>query len=342
MFEFALKCREPDFSNIAAVFEKRCPLRPTLYEFYFNDRIYGRFAKEYMTGDWLDDAFKMIKTFVALGYDYANVFAYPFMMRKYHQQTAQTISLNENAFIYDWKSFETYPWPDPATLDYIYLDKMQKILPEKMKLIVYSYDGILENTIGIVGYTNLCMMLYDDPQLAEAIFYKIGSLLWAYYKFALDHEAVGAVMCNDDWGFHSQTLLSPADLRKHVFPWYKKIVAYAHSKGKYAILHSCGRYEEIIGDIIDDMCFDGRHSYEDSIIPVEQAYDTLNGKIAVLGGLDINFMTKAEPCKVYERARNMLEKSREKGGYALGTGNSVPLYIPDENFFAMIKAALEN
>ena len=332
--------REPDFSNIAAVFEKRCPKRPTLYEFYFNDRIYKQFAAEYMTGEWLDDAYKMIQTFATLGYDYANVFSYPFMLRKYHPQAAQTISLNENAFIYDRKNFDEYPWPDPAVLEPVYLDKMQKKLPSKMKLIVYSYDGILENTIGITGYTNLCMMLYDDPGLAEAIFHKIGSLLWAYFKFSLDHEAVGAVMCNDDWGFHSQTLLSPADLRKYVFPWYKKILSYAHQKGKYAILHSCGMYDEIIGDIIDDIRFDGRHSYEDSIVPVEQAYDSLQGKIAVLGGLDVNFMATAEPQAVYKRARNMLEKSKEKGGYALGTGNSVPLYIPDENFFAMIRAAV--
>jgi uroporphyrinogen decarboxylase len=29
------------------------------------------------------------------------------------------------------------------------------------------------------------------------------------------------------------------------------------------------------------------------------------------------------------------------GGYALGTGNSVPDYVPDEGYFAMTRAALE-
>jgi hypothetical protein len=28
-------------------------------------------------------------------------------------------------------------------------------------------------------------------------------------------------------------------------------------------------------------------------------------------------------------------------GYALGTGNSVPEYIPDEKYFAMTRAALD-
>ena len=37
----------------------------------------------------------------------------------------------------------------------------------------------------------------------------------------------------------------------------------------------------------------------------------------------------------------MLERTAGRGGYALGTGNSVPDYVPDENYFAMIRAALE-
>jgi uroporphyrinogen decarboxylase len=37
----------------------------------------------------------------------------------------------------------------------------------------------------------------------------------------------------------------------------------------------------------------------------------------------------------------MLERAAERGGFALGTGNSVPEYVPDENFFALIRAALD-
>lgn len=36
----------------------------------------------------------------------------------------------------------------------------------------------------------------------------------------------------------------------------------------------------------------------------------------------------------------MTELSKNSGGYALGTGNSVPDYVPVENYLAMIAAAL--
>jgi len=37
----------------------------------------------------------------------------------------------------------------------------------------------------------------------------------------------------------------------------------------------------------------------------------------------------------------MLDRSARAGGYALGTGNSVPEYVPDANYFAMISAAIQ-
>jgi len=78
-------------------------------------------------------------------------------------------------------------------------------------------------------------------------------------------ETVGALIANDDWGFKTQTMLSPADLRRYVFPWHERIVETIHAAGKPAILHSCGFAGEIMDDIIDGMKYDcetfvrGRH-----------------------------------------------------------------------------------
>jgi len=37
----------------------------------------------------------------------------------------------------------------------------------------------------------------------------------------------------------------------------------------------------------------------------------------------------------------ILEITTDKGGYALGSGNSIPTYMPYENFQAMNQTALE-
>jgi len=94
----------------------------------------------------------------------------------------------------------------------------------------------------------------------------------------------------------------------------------------------------VIDDIIDDMKFDAKHSYEDKIIPVEEAYERWGSRIAILGGIDLNFICTATQEEIKKRSQKMLERSAILGGYALGTGNSVPDYVPAENYFAMISA----
>ena len=71
-------------------------------------------------------------------------------------------------------------------------------------------------------------------------------------------------------------------------------------------------------------------------MPVEEAYEQYHDRIAILGGIDVDFVCRSTPEEVYARSRAMLERSASRGGYALGTGNSVPEYIPYENFIAMI------
>ncbi|HOH58987.1 MAG TPA: uroporphyrinogen decarboxylase family protein [Bacilli bacterium] len=135
-------------------------------------------------------------------------------------------------------------------------------------------------------------------------------------------------------------MLPPHVLRKYVFPWYQKIVKLAHDKGKLAIVHSCGYYHDIIDDMVDTIQFDGKHSFEDNIYPVEKAYQDLKERIAILGGLDMNFLAHKSSEEVYQRSKNMLALTKQ-GGYALGSGNSIPDYIPSENYLAMLQAGIE-
>ncbi len=332
----------PDFENLLALLRREVPNRPTLFEFYFNERIYRRVVPGPTPTDSEAWQRRFIQTFYRLGYDFATVLLPGFKFTDHElRQTKETFSLNEGAVIRNRKEFDAFDWPKPEEVDHGLLSRLSPDIPEGMKLLPYSPDGVLENVIRLMGFDTLCISLYDQPQLVEDVFEQVGSRLVQYYKKALQYECVGACLANDDWGFHSNTFLSAEDMRRLVFPWYKKIAAVSHAAGKPAILHSCGYFKNIIDDIIDDMRFDGRHSYEDKIMPVEKAYEDYHDRIAILGGIDVDFICKATPDMVYQRSQAMLERADDRGGFALGTGNSVPEYMPDPNFFALIRAALD-
>ncbi|MBR4889462.1 MAG: hypothetical protein IKU17_09985 [Clostridia bacterium] len=335
--------RTPAFQdNMLRILNKEKAQRATLFEIFLNDPLYERLAGHPQQQEGAVGKLRLVvDAMAAAGYDYATCYGSDYAFPQEHRTKADTVSLNGQAVITDWESFEKYQWPDPDAFDYSRLEKIRPYLPEGMKLMVMGPGGVLENVMSMVGYDNLCILLYEEPELVQAMFDKVGSGLLRYYENAVDADAVGFICSNDDWGFNTQTFLSPADMRKYVFPWHKKIVELVHRHGKPCILHSCGYFNDIIEDVIEDMKYDGRHSYEDVITPVEEAYERFGDRIVVMGGIDMNFMVTRTPEEVYARARAMLERTAERGNYLLGTGNSVPEYVPVENYLAMTRAALD-
>jgi uroporphyrinogen decarboxylase len=334
---------KPDFNNLLAVLRREVPERPTLFEFFLNDRLHNKLAplsKSKIVSLYAAQL-QVMRAFHRAGYDHANVLVPGFEFPSNRIGGTRTISINEGGLIQDRVTFENYPWPDPDEGDYAILDVMATELPPAMKLIGYGPGGVLENVIEIVGYESLCYLLADDPVLVAEIFKAVGTRLSRYYEILAAHPAVGACIDNDDWGFKTQTMLSPPQMRKYVFPWHHQIVEVVHAESKPVILHSCGHFDRILDDIVE-MRIDGRHSYEDTILPVERAYEMHRDKFAILGGIDVDFICRATPHEVYQRAKALLAQTADRGGYALGTGNSVPDYVPEENYFAMIRAVLES
>ncbi len=319
------------------------PSRPTLFEFFLNEPLNERLTGEKLNADSsaLDHNRRNMHAYHKAGYDYVTILArYSFARNQIHHE--KTISLNEGFMITDRASFDAYPWTNPEDGDYSAIDRLGKELPEGMKFIGFGPGGVLENLISLLGFDNLCFMLADDPELAQDVVDAVGSRLVRYYQMLAQFDTIGAMISNDDWGFKTQTMLSPDDMRKYIIPWHRKIAKTIHDSGRPAILHSCGNLGELMDDIIDDIGYDAKHSYEDTIQPVEAAYEQWGRRIAILGGIDVDFICRNPPDAVRERSRKMLDLASERGGYALGSGNSIPDYVPQDGYLAMISAAVNN
>ena len=77
------------------------------------------------------------------------------------------------------------------------------------------------------------------------------------------------------------------------------------------------------------MGIDGKHSYEDVIMPVGRFQERWGGRIAVLGGLDINMLSARDARRrCAARRAELMDECGARGRYAVGSGNSVPSYVP--------------
>jgi uroporphyrinogen decarboxylase len=337
---------KPDIENLYKVLRRERTDRPVLFEFIIDEAILRKYAQSFQHAEkGIIEYFAMvIDAFKNLGYDYAPLYPWETNTLKFNRaahDSKASYSQNEGAVITDQSSFEQYTWPNPNCGDFSIYEEIKMYLPDGMKLLACSNGGILENAIEICGFENLCLMYMLEPELTHEIFENIGKRLFEYYKIVSAFDSVGVCVVNDDWGFKTQTIFPPGMMRNYVFPWTKRIIEVIHEAGQPVILHSCGNLEIIMDEIIDDLKIDAKHSFEDGIKPIENAYDAWHDRIALMGGIDVDFLCTKTLAEIRERTLKLLEKTIDSGGYALGSGNSITSYVPEQNYLAMLSAAAE-
>jgi uroporphyrinogen decarboxylase len=238
--------------------------------------------------------------------------------------------------IQSWADFETYPWPKAEELRHIAVQYVNAVLPEGMKICV-QVPGVFENAMYVMGFQSFSYALHDQADLVEAICQRLGELVTAVAAQVVAYDNVGMLVEGDDLGFLSGTLVSPDVIRRYILPHHKRVAEVAHGAGKPFVFHSCGNVYRLMDDFIDYVGIDGKHSFEDKILPAEEAYHRWGERVAILGGVDMDLLGRGTEEQVRARTRQILEVCGTKGtGYCLGTGNSVANYIPVRNYLAML------
>jgi uroporphyrinogen decarboxylase len=143
----------------------------------------------------------------------------------------------------------------------------------------------------------------------------------------------------DDLGFKSSLLTNPATVRGHILPQYRRVIDRVHAAGGLFLWHSCGCIFEVMDDVIA-LGIDAKHSNEDCIAPFDRWITGYGDRIGLLGGFDMDFLCVNTPDVIYDKVREAGRRFRKSArGYALGSGNSIPDYIPTDNYLAMIRGA---
>lgn len=232
--------------------------------------------------------------------------------------------------------FEKYDWPDIETpINFRHFETVSKLLPDGVKIVGGVCGGPYEWVSMMLGVMGISYLLADDPELVEDVFRKIGDLHHSGVRQLATMDSVGALRQGDDLGFKSSTFLSPKHLNKMVFPIYRRMVEEAHANGKPFILHSCGNLAEVYDDLID--CgIDAKHSFEETILPVEDFKKQYGDRITPLGGLDVDLICRGTEEEIRSYTRNKIEKCFYDGFWTLGTGNSLTDYMPVENYMIVL------
>ncbi len=341
---------QPDYRNILNAANNKRPERLPLYEHIISpnimEKIMDKKFADLFEGDdddllqWTKHFCRFYKemTYDTVSYEAAIVLALP--------DGGKAIMGQEKGPIQSREDFNNYPWDEIPDMYWKRADRLfsalRKSIPEGMKAIGGVGNGVFEISEDLVGLEHLAYMQFDDPELFADVYRKIGDTMAIIWKNFL--EKYGDIYCvcrfGDDLGYKSGTLTSPDVIRTHIMPQYKKIVKLVHNAGKPFLWHSCGCIFDVMDDAIEDVGIDAKHSNEDIIAPYDKWIDLYGERIGLFGGIDVDILCQNTPDEVFDIVMEKARRFRKNAnGYALGSGNSIPDYVPAEGYLAMVKAA---
>jgi len=298
-----------------------------------------------------------IDFYYRMGYDYVPdhtmlemVYSIGYALQSHLRETEDTAILRKEGgkriwaaegrgVITSWQDFENFPWQRLNFEVEDYYQFLSDNLPEGMKITVHGalYEPIMEL---LLGYEGLFYKLYEQPDLVRAVSERLGEIIYRYYKSVISLDCVGAIVHHDDLGYNTGTILNPDILRELVLPWHKKYAFLAHQYGKMYWYHCCGNVLQLMEDFIEDVKIDAFHSFQDVIIPVAEFKRKYGDRVAILGGVDMDKLSRLQEQDLREYVRGILNECMPGGRFALGSGNSIANYVPIKNYLAMLEEGL--
>lgn len=143
-------------------------------------------------------------------------------------------------------------WPDPDAIDYdAYVEKMKEY--EEYAVFGGMWSPFLEQASMLVGMDNLMILMYEEPELVDALLDKIVNFYLECNRRMFDKAGnrMQIFFMGDDYGTQRGLLYGPNLFRRFIKPRLKKLYDLAKSHGYVVQQHSCGSVVNIIPDLID-------------------------------------------------------------------------------------------
>lgn len=144
--------------------------------------------------------------------------------------------------------------------------------------------GVWEQAHNLMGISNLCMALYEEPEDTLELLEAIGEYRFQYTKLLVDNLHPDVIISHDDWGSKYSMFISPAMWREFIKPQYVKMYKYMKDNGVIILHHADSWCESIVEDMVDLGIDVWQGVLNTNNIAALQKQ--LNGRMTLMGGID--------------------------------------------------------
>jgi len=187
----------------------------------------------------------------------------------------------------------------------------------------------------MMGTENMLIAMYEEPEMVMDMFdtylnrsIELMNEVWdAGYHF-------DSIFWYDDMGYKGTTFFSVDMYRELLKPFHKRAVQWAHDRGIYAHLHSCGNIMTLIDDLVD-IGIDALNPIEvkagmDPFILKEKYGD----KLVLHGGINAVLWSDTEA--VLDEIGKIVPVLKENSGYIFSSDHSIHSDVSLETYRKII------
>lgn len=188
----------------------------------------------------------------------------------------------------------------------------------------------------MMGTENTLVAMMEEPELVEDMFDTYLSRCEALFSRIWDAGYhFDEIFWYDDMGYKGTTFFSPNMYRSMLQPYHKRAVDWAHNRGIYAQLHSCGDVMTLLPDIVA--------TGVDALNPLEvkagmdafKIKKEYGDRLVLHGG--INAVLWNDKDAILEEIDRKVPVLKENGGFIFSSDHSIPNSVSLENMKAIVE-----
>ena len=223
-----------------------------------------------------------------------------------------------------------FPWPSADEYDLEPLYDIARVLPAGMKIIATGGYTFAEAWM-LMGFEHFAEATLLSPEIPGAIMDKLGEFRYQSFLRVINLPALGGIWYDDDIAYATGTMVHPAILRKHLFPWINKISLLCRQRCIPLLYHTDGNVRQVIPDIIA-AGVNALHPIEPAAMDVFTLKEEYGGKLALIGNMDLDTIVRGTERDIETLVANRLPRLKTGGGFAPGTSNTIPEWMPVRNY----------
>jgi uroporphyrinogen decarboxylase len=208
--------------------------------------------------------------------------------------------------------------------------------PFRFRFVSYGFT-FFERAWTLRGMPELMVDMLQAPEWVDELFEALLEFNLAALGDLLAYDVHG-ILFGDDWGHQQGLLFSPDLWRRFIKPRLATLISTVKQSGLAAMIHSCGKVQELFPDLIE-IGLDVFNPFQPDVMDVYEIKQLHGDRLAFYGGMSVQrTLPLGTVEEIRTETRRLMRDIGQGGGFIIAPSHHMPGDIPLENMLAFMEA----